>query len=86
MATTQETLAELKIDQLKRSRSAIAGALRKSNNKVATIAQKPLSDVTDEMDFFTGQAANLVSWLAKMEELNAIILSKTDDTDEAQAT
>ncbi len=85
MANVQENLAELTLDQLKRSRSAIAGVLTKSSNKFGTIAQKQLSDVTDDdLEYLTGQAANLVARLAKMEELNAIILSKTEDTDEAQ--
>ena len=85
MATTQVTLAELTIEQLWRSRSAIAGVLTKNNNKVVAIAQKQLSDVTDDdLDFLTGQAANLVSRLAKMAELNAAILSKTDNTDAAE--
>ena len=83
----QGTLAELTLDQLKRSRSAIAGVLTKSSNKVVTIAQKQLNDVTDDdEDYLTGQAANLVARLAKMEELNAVILSKTDNTDVAQTT
>ncbi len=87
MTTEQENLAALSLDKLKRSRSAIGGVLTKSCNKVVAIARKQLSDVTDDdLDYLTGQAASLVARLAKMQELNAVILGKTKNTDEAQNT